>query len=296
MTEKELLELWLSEKKSTVKPSTLAMYRRICFQIILPYCGVCGLAEGCKILERTLPDKYSTKTTRDIVSIVNQIMNFAHQHGFISEITKLSLKLPPKARRVQVFSRYEQQVLTQYLLSNTDYSKLGVIVGLYTGLRLGEICGLQIKDIDLNSNAIRVTKTVQRICDGLGHSYHHIGSPKTDYSVREIPIPQFLLNLLKVNIENLSEDCYLASGTTEYVQPRTYQYRFKSYLRSCNLPEYHFHTLRHTFASRAVELGFDIKSLSEILGHSNVKITLNLYVHPSMEQKRAEMEKFSALA
>ena len=296
MTEKELFELWLSEKRLTVKPSTMAAYRRICCQIILPSCGVYGLEKGCEILEQTLPTKYSPKTAKDIVSIMNQIIDFAYQESFISEAKKFSSKSIQKAKRVQVFSRYEQQKFTQYLLTDLDYSKLGVVVGLYTGLRLGEICGLQIKDIDLNSNVIHITKTIQRISDGLGHSYHHIGSPKTDYSVREIPIPKFLSNLLKANIKNLSDDCYLASGKTKYVQPRTYQYRFKSYLKKCNLPEYHFHTLRHTFASRAVKLGFDIKSLSEILGHSNVKITLNLYVHPSMEQKRAEMELFSALA
>ena len=180
------------------------------------------------------------------------------------------------------------------MLDKSNPSKIGILLSLYTGLRLGELCGLQWKDINLSKGTIYVNKTIQRIEKEDGSTFMLIDSPKTISSERMIPIPSFLIPILN-NIKTENSLDYVSTGNGSFTQPRTYQARLKSYLKDCDLPNYHFHTLRHTFASRAIELGFDPKSLSEILGHSNVKITLDLYVHPSMESKQAQMNRFTDL-
>ena len=159
---------------------------------------------------------------------------------------------------------------------------------------MGELCGLQWKDVDLKKRTLCINKTIQRIEDENGTTFLLIDSPKTISSERVIPIPNFLIPLL-YGIKTKNESDYVSTGKPTFTQPRTYQSRLKSYLKKCELPDYHFHTLRHTFASRAIELGFDPKSLSEILGHSSVKITLDLYVHPSMEAKKEQMDLFKNL-
>ena len=166
------------------------------------------------------------------------------------------------------------------------------MLSLYTGLRLGELCGLQWQDVNLSKNTISVNKTIQRIENENGGTSMLIDSPKTVSSERVIPIPDFLIPILR-NIKTETATDYVTTGKNTFTQPRTYQARLKTYFKDCGLENYHFHTLRHTFASRAIELGFDPKSLSEILGHSNVKITLDLYVHPSMESKQEQMNRFT---
>ena len=163
---------------------------------------------------------------------------------------------------------------------------------LYSGLRLGEICGLKWGDIDFQKQVIRVSRTVQRVSNGNGSTYMLTGTPKSESSDREVPIPSFLYSILE---KKRADDClYITTGSTTFTQPRTYQNIVKRYYRDCSISQHHFHTLRHTFASRAIELGFDPKSLSEILGHSSVRVTLDLYVHPSMEAKLQEMERFTS--
>ena len=188
-----------------------------------------------------------------------------------------------------VFSLTEQKRLTDFLLDDIDLSKIGILLSLYSGIRLGELCGLQWNDIDMAEKTIYIKRTIQRIEGGFC-----IDTPKTVYSERIVPIPCFVFEILQKH-ENKNKMCYVVSGNENFVKPRTYQSRFKRYLKQCNLPDYHFHTLRHTFATRAIELGFDPKSLSEILGHANTKITLDLYVHPSIEAKQEQMNRFACI-
>ena len=166
-------------------------------------------------------------------------------------------------------------------------------LSLFTGLRIGELCALKWADIDLMNRTNSVSKTIQRIkshnCTQLV-----ITEPKSISSVREIPIPDCILPLLKKFCSNA--DFYILSGTAKAVEPRTMQYRFQSLLKKAKLPSIHFHALRHMFATNCVELGFDVKSLSEILGHSGVEITLNRYVHSSLERKKAFMKKLKFAA
>ena len=293
-----LLDEWLDSKRISVKTSTLAQYNRIVEKVLKPaFDGVTTRtvsADSLRKLAETLLKKYSVATSQMIMTVTSQILQFMCDNEYADKKPQTRIKLPKHKSRPDVFTVVEQRKLTSFLIEDMDLSKMGVLLCLYTGLRVGELCGLQWNDIDMVSKVLRVKRTVQRISDGSGHTYFLIDTTKTVHSEREIPVPTFLINMIK-EFEPPNRNFYVTSGSGTFTQPRTYQNRFKAYLKLNKLPEYHFHTLRHTFATRAIELGFNPKSLSEILGHSDVKITLSLYVHPSLEQKRNEMELFSAL-
>lgn len=297
MTFSTAADIWLESKRNEVKESSFAQYRRNVEQTLKPMLGntmlACISEKDLNSLGEQLLDKYADKTARSVIVTVNQILAHAYVCGFTPNLYKGSIKIKTgKVSRPQVFSVMEQKALTNCLINNIDLKKLGVLICMYTGLRLGEICGLKWSDIDLKRGIIKIARTIQRISDGEGSTRFLIGTPKSEASEREIPIPEFLQELLISNVSSL--ECYVITGTEQFMQPRTYQNILKRYFSDCDMPGYHFHTLRHTFASRAIEIGFDPKSLSEILGHSNVRITLDLYVHPSMEAKKREMERFSS--
>ncbi|MCD7811808.1 MAG: site-specific integrase, partial [Ruminococcus sp.] len=168
---------------------------------------------------------------------------------------------------------------------------MGIALCLTTGLRIGELCALQWEDVDLKKRILTVRKTIQRIRKPNGKSKTSliITEPKSESSKRSIPIPECMVKLLK-NFKSNPKD-FLISGKEKPIEPRTMQYRFAKILKNVNLPSVHFHALRHMFASNCIKLGFDVKALSEIWGHSNVEITLNRYVHSSFAQKQAYMSR-----
>ena len=297
VTMEMIMQEWLEYKRLFVKKSTLCCYQRIVAKILIPWFADMQINaitdDFLNELLSWLLNSYNTKTATDIIVIVNQIFQFAYERGYITYQLKMRCKIAKKKSLPEVLSLDEQRRLTKFLISDMDASKLGILICFYTGIRLGEICGLQWKDINMQSRRMKIKRTIQRISDSKGHTEFLIDSPKTASSEREIPIPEILMPYLEKHIS--APETYVTTGVETFMQPRTYQLRFKTYLKNCALPEYHFHTLRHTFATRAIELGFDPKSLSEILGHFDVKTTLALYVHPSMELKQKEMDKFSLL-
>ena len=188
--------------------------------------------------------------------------------------------------------------MISYLMEDMDPCKFGILLAMFTGLRIGELCALQWEKISLIDHTIRVNATMQRLRDTNADTTNGekmqtrivINTPKSGTSLRVIPLTEDVVKLcLKMNPENPS--AYVLTGTEHYMEPRALQYRLKKYTRECNLKDVHFHTLRHTFATRAVETGFEIKCLSEILGHATTTITLERYVHASMDLKRNNMEK-----
>ena len=292
-TMSEIIDIWLETKKDVVKKSTYAYYRRTCNKVIRPFWSEYTARDISSNITKEflgeLTGKYSPKTQKDISVIANQILKFAYNEGYINFLQPMSVKSPKRKSIPVVFSLTEQKRLTAFLLDDIDLSKVGILLSLYSGIRLGELCGLQWNDVDMAEKTICIRRTIQRIEDGFC-----IDTPKTVYSERILPIPHFVFEILQ-KYENENKMCYVVSGNENFVKPRTYQSRFKRYLKQCNLPDYHFHTLRHTFATRAIELGFDPKSLSEILGHANTKITLDLYVHPSIEAKQEQMNRFACI-
>jgi integrase len=203
------------------------------------------------------------------------------------------LKKPVKA--AAVFSRDEQRKILTEIRNNPTPTACGILLTMFTGLRIGELCALEWKDIDFNERVLHVTKAVQRISQfgGKAKTNLKVITPKSATSVRDIPLPDFLMKLLE-NFKG-EDDNFVASGSTKICEPRCFTNRYKALLKKANVPSLKFHSLRHTFATNALHQNFDIKTLSEILGHANASITMQVYVHSSMERKAACMSRLQEL-
>ncbi len=199
---------------------------------------------------------------------------------------------------MRVLSKSEHKILSEYLAADLCPCKLGVLLALWTGMRIGELCALQWRHVNLLDKTIKVESSMQRLCQNTPGSTSKtaviVDSPKTISSVRTIPISESIQRLC-VKMDPHNPNAYILTGTEHFMEPRLLQYHFQRYAASCNLQDVTFHTLRHIFATRCVEVDFEIKSLSEILGHASTSITLNRYVHCSMDLKRKNIEKLETL-
>lgn len=305
----DISALWLERKRPEVKLSTFAHYRQLIESHIIPHFGmqpVEGIDDLCisryilTLLENGRLDAaggLSAKTVSDILILLKSILRYARGLGLRVNVHFEQIRVRRPIRKMRVLSAAEQSTLAALLESSADERCIGVMLSLYTGLRLGEVCALQWKHIDFQTQIIHVRKTMQRIrMDTAGgqKTCVIITDPKSASSVRDIPLPKFLLPVLE-RVRS-SDEAYVLSGCAErYVEPRSMEYFFARSIAECGLPSANYHALRHSFATRCVELGFDIKSLSEILGHSNVSITLDRYVHSSLAQKRRNMNMLQPL-
>lgn len=288
-----LFEEWLDAVSVKVKESTLANYRGKAQAHILPEFGrlrAGGLTAAAvkNFISARLDGGLSPGYVADIVILLKSVMKYGERvHDIRNDISDVIL---PKKRRADILlpDKAQQKRLERWLSDNPGLTSLGITLCLYTGIRLGELCALKWSDIDLSAKTLSVTKTLQRIRCRRGTRLI-TAEPKSTSSIRVIPLPDRVLALLE-RYRSAPEN-YLLSGTSKPVEPRTMQYRFKTVLKKANLPSVHFHALRHLFATNCVELGIDVKSLSEILGHSGVEITLNRYVHSSLERKKKFMKK-----
>lgn len=249
----------------------------------------------------------SAKTAADILGVTKSVIQYIDSrykplHCDLSQIT-----IKKEEARMRILSREEQEVLVRYLLANPSRMNVGILLTLFTGLRIGELCALRWSDIRIEERVICVERTMQRIQNR--RENRHTGqetddlprktkiiitTPKSSKSIRKIPLPDQISQILKAG-KCCGSEYFLTGKEQSYIEPRTMQYHFKKVLKQARVPEANYHALRHTFATRCVELGFDIKSLSEILGHASVNITLNRYVHPSMDVKKDNMEKLAFL-
>ena len=199
-------------------------------------------------------------------------------------------------KNIVILNSSELNILENGLSTDSSLESLGIMLSLYTGLRIGEICALRWCDIDLENKVLHVRHTIARVKNtnmvGNAKTCLVIDKPKTKSSLRDIPITTKIFSLLSTaRATSVSE--YVISDQSTFLSPRTYEYRFHKKLKEHNIKDINYHALRHTFATRCIEKGIDVKSLSEILGHSNVSITLNTYVHSSMELKRSQLEKLN---
>ena len=226
----------------------------------------------------------SNSTLSSIKNVLTQIIKYGTDNKTFKigsgEKIRCSTK---KTKEVQIFTKSEQKRMYEYLITDVDNYKLGILVCLFTGLRLGEICALKRENIDLVNRTIRISETVQRIRSTNQNRRTEliISTPKTTNSNRFVPICDTLYSLLS---RYLSEKQYVINGST-VMEPRTYQYYFKKMIKTLSIEDKNFHCIRHTFATNCISSGMDVKCLSEILGHADIKTTLNKYVHPTMEQK-----------
>lgn len=300
---------WLDELKPIRKKSTWVKYDNQLNSHIFPVLGdkqineisnedLISFVNGLLTGDNRHGQCLSPKSVSDIFSRIKSIRKFALIHGYEVKFMPDCVKIPQKSQELRVLTFSEEKTLVCYLKENLDLTSLGILICLFTGIRIGELCALTWKDISLTEKQIHISRTIQRLQNkdknAKTKTYIEIDEPKSKCSLRTIPIPESIMDALQsAYMEN---DEYLLTGKNRlFIEPRTMENRFKSILKKCNIADANFHALRHTFATRCIEVGFDIKSLSEILGHANVNITLNRYVHPTMQMKRDNMDKLSGL-
>ena len=233
----------------------------------------------------------SAKSVRDIMTVYRSIEAYAAREYGIRETHFTMPKVDKK--QTDVLNAFERKRLVTYLLHNQNNTNISVLLCLFTGLRVGELCGLKWCDIDFQNGTISVQRTVQRV-NKHGKSEVVIGSPKSKSSVRIVPVPDFILDILKQKRKD--DDFYIITGTCKPTEPRTMQNRFKAILKICGIRNVNFHLLRHTYATVCIENGFDPKTLSELLGHADASITLNRYVHSSMQMKKNYVSRLKLTA
>lgn len=299
-----LSDKWLENKKLSVKDSTLAHYKMIIDKHIFPLLGGYDIASITsdiilQYLNKLIIDGYAAKTAVDILNVIKNIMKYAEHKGFRCNCDLSIISLKIHKSEVETLTIFEQKKLSNYIENNLDNRNLGILLCLYTGIRIGELCALKWSDIDIREKVLSVNKTMLRIRNNYlsnnSKTKITITSPKSEDSVRQIPIPKHIVDVLK-NF-NKNSNAYVLTGLEDnFIEPRNMQYHFKTVLKKCGIRNVKFHILRHTFATRCVENGFEIKSLSEILGHSSIKITLDRYVHSSMDLKRKNMDKLDFLS
>lgn len=290
-------EGWLAAVKASKKHATYVKYCSIYQTYIkgcLEDCALSALNETVisKVFQDEVMERCSDSLKKSISCVLNQILAYAAS-CYHAERIRYSYKMKKAgSRQVQTLSQAEQIKLLQCLYDEMDIYKLGILICISTGLRLGEICALKWDDIDLDEKMIYVNATVQRIAaDGQNSRTILLeGEPKSVFSRRGIPLSDEMVKLLSAY--HNSNDKY-AINSDKPMEPRTYQNKFQKYLQQAGIGNKNFHILRHTFATNCINSGTDIKSLSEILGHSDVKITLNCYVHPTIETKRDYMNSLS---
>lgn len=295
-------DLYLSWKQAMahrIKESTAANYEMKAVKHLLPAFGSLSVADITSehiydFISEKQQSGLSNRYISDILVMLKSVFKFGAQQ-FHWQNPMYGVSMPKKHKaEVQLLTADEQQRLERYIAENHNLTTLGIALAKSTGLRIGELCALQWADIDLEKRTITVRKTIQRIQskNGSRRTKVIITDPKSESSCRVIPIPAFMIAFLR-EFRGNGED-FVISGTDKPVEPRVMQYRFTKILKNGNLPSVHFHSLRHIFASTCIKLGFDVKALSEILGHSSVEITLNRYVHSSFEQKIEYMNRLKS--
>lgn len=304
----DIATMWIENNKLRLKGGTTNKYLNIISSHLLPQLGGYKLSYfSATTINAYLSDKLkngklngkgglSPSYVNSIRVVLNAIIQFAVNEQMMQPLKNVINKPNITKPDLTIFSADEQKNMEIELTGNIDYTKLGVLISLHTGLRIGEVCALKWDDIDLENRIIHVRHTISRVRNDLPNAKTKtilvLDAPKTESSKRDIPISSWLYNYLLL-LANTTKSVYVISNTNMFVSPRTYEYRYHKILNNCKVRSVNYHALRHTFATRCIEAGVDVKSLSEILGHSNVGITLNTYVHSSMELKRSQIEKLS---
>lgn len=299
ITVQEVYMEWLNAIVNRVKESTYANYKMKFYKHILPVFGdmLCTSINSAKInafIKDKMDSGLSAGYVRDLLTVFKALLTYAQEeYGFKLSLKNVSL---PKAEKKKPYKMddKQQKKLVSYVKKHIDLTGLGVLLSLFMGLRIGELCGLKWGDIDIKRKLLYINRTVQRICkqNGSHKTMLVITEPKSANSKRCIAIPDCLIPYLVKFRGN--DDDYVLSGNEKLVEPRTMQYRYKKLLEAANVKNSNYHQLRHTFATNCVENGFDAKTLSIVLGHSTISLTLDRYVHPNRQYERRMMNSLSA--
>jgi len=301
-TLEEWMTYWLeNELLGSVKVSSYQTYLRQMNRHLLPVLGHYALSELTPgaihdFMEELRAGGLADNTIRGVFRLLSAAMRFAFEEGIIPKnpCRKLRVRREEQAEQ-RVLDRREQEKLRTAASGKKD---LPALLSLYTGMRLGEVCALKWSDIDWDKRTITVRRTVQRVAqmkktEG-GKTVLMIGTPKSAHSHRVLPVPEFLLKHLRVLSREKYVSEYIFGAASRAAEPRTVQRRFQRLMKQLGLADVHFHTLRHSFATRLLELGVDIKTVSALLGHGSARTTLDFYAHSLLENQRAAVERLAA--
>lgn len=290
---------WKAEKRQWVKPSSYSTYVQLLNTHLLPaFAGkeVPTEKEIQEFVNERIAAGLSRKSVQDTLLVLKMILRYGEKTGNWPH-AQFEIHYPAGTKfkpAITVLSGRDQLTLYRYLSEHLSFRNLGLLICLNSGLRIGEMCGLQWRDLDLAARVLHVKKTVQRIylADGSEReSYLSVSTPKTESSVRDIPIGRNLAEIIKPLKRIAKADNYLVSNSSKPLEPRCMRAYFRKLLDTLKLPPVRFHALRHSFATRCIEAGCDYKAVSAILGHASISTTLNLYVHPDNTAKRRVIEK-----
>ncbi len=284
---------WLEQRKDIIKEQSYTKYYTLIKLYIDPLMGDYVYKKiNCKhiinFFKNDKISKLSLSTQRTLAYVIKSSIQYGVERKMRKQIDNLEIKIKKPKSKIDYLTKNEQERLEQYLKTKKDIRTIGLLICLYTGIRLGEICGLKWQDIDFGNKSICINRTVQRIKNNdnncINKTKKIISTPKSDSSRRVIPLPNFLVDLLLEFKSN--DEFYVLTNSLSFKDTRVYEKYFENALKKCKIRNLNFHTLRHTFATRGIESGMDIKTLSEILGHSSYRITLDIYVHSTIDQKR----------
>ena len=298
----KIVALWKEDKKQYVKRSTFAAYTLLIENHILPSFGEMALVEEQDVqtfVFRKLNEGLSHKTIKDILIVLKMILRFGVKNQ-MTEYRQIDIKFPTERDKhsIDILSRSHQKQIMEYIRLQFTFKNLGIYICLSAGMRIGEICALTWDDLDVENGIIHVRKTIQRIYVIEEHRKYTeviLDTPKTKNSIREIPMTKNLLKMIRPIKKIVNGNFYVLTNEPKPTEPRTYRNYYKQFMQSLGLPLMKFHGLRHSFATRCIESKCDYKTVSVLLGHSNISTTLNLYVHPNLEQKKRCMEQMSRL-
>ncbi|MBQ7855899.1 MAG: site-specific integrase [Alistipes sp.] len=300
---RKVVELWQADKQQYVKKSTFAAYSLLITNHLLPaFAAKVDIQEEDvqQFVFAKLDEGLSQKSVKDILIVLKMVLRFGVKYNLIAH-RQIDIRFPTERERqeVEVLSKANQRKIMEFVKSNFTFQNLGIYICLSAGLRIGEVCALTWDDIDAEQGVIYVTKTIQRIYlvgEIEKRTEVIIDTPKSKNSIREIPMTRDLLRIVKPLKKVVNGSFYVLTNSATPTEPRTYRNYYKRLMRQLDIPALKFHGLRHSFATRCIESNCDYKTVSVLLGHSNISTTLNLYVHPNMEQKKRCVEQmFKAL-
>lgn len=294
----EIVKLWREDKKQYIKKSSYAAYMLLIENHLLPVFGDCEVIEEAGVqafVLKKLEQGLSQKTIKDMLIVLKMILKFGAKNKWL-EHNQFDIQYPTEREnpQLEVLSRTNQKKIMNYIQAHFTFRNLGVYICLSSGMRIGEICALTWEDIDVNTGIVSVRRTIQRIYtveDGVRKTELLLDTPKTKNSIRDIPISRDLLRILKPIKKIVNNSFFVLTNDAKPTEPRTYRSYYENFMKELDIPKLKFHGLRHSFATRCIESNCDYKTVSVLLGHSNISTTLNLYVHPNMEQKKKAIEQ-----
>lgn len=292
-TIEEISKEWLDDKQIYVKKSTFSAYQILVYNHILPNFGkqqIINENDVQNFVLKKLNDGLGQKTIKDIIIVIKMILKYGVKNNYL-EPTSLEIKFPTcdTPHEIEVLKIRDHRKLLTYIKENFTFKNLGIYICLSTGMRIGEICALTWENIDIENGVIKVRKTLQRIYyirNEKRFTEIIIDKPKTKNSLRDIPISKDLLKMLKPLKKIVRDDYFVLTNEATPTEPRAYRNYYNHLLQQLNIERMRFHGLRHSFATRCIESKCDYKTVSVLLGHASISTTLNLYVHPNIEQKR----------